>query len=326
MSFAIFEEKYYLANNPDVQSAVTAGAFRSGLEHFQRFGLAEGRVSVSTFYDEQTYLQTNSDVAAAVQAGTFRSGLQHFIQFGETEGRLTTPLFDEELYLQRYSDVAAAVGSGTFKSGFQHYVQFGKVEGRSGTRLNEEVYLELNPDVAASVRAGDFKSGIEHYINYGQYETDRLAIFSGTSGNDTITGFGEGSTITGVDISRVGTGSVTSQNLGRGEVDTLVGGSGTDLFVLGYVTSFPGIPVGIPQGFYQGSGDADYAVIKNFESGKDSIELAGYQSFFYRSEVVNGSLNISTLNGGDLVATLEGVTSPLTLLSSTTSSGTIQFG
>ena len=73
MSFAIFDERYYLANNPDIRTAVSAGTIRSGLEHFQRFGLAEGRVSVSVFYNEQSYLQANPDVAAAVQAGTFKS-------------------------------------------------------------------------------------------------------------------------------------------------------------------------------------------------------------------------------------------------------------
>lgn len=325
MSFAIFDERYYLANNPDVQAAVSAGTFKSGLEHFQIHGQAEGRTSVSPYYDEQSYLQANPDVASAVEAGTFKSGLQHFIQFGETEGRSGNSLFDEQLYLQRNSDVAAAVEAGSFKSGWQHFLQYGKNEGRSGTYFNEDIYLDLNPDVATDVQAGSFKAGIDHYTQYGQYETQRLALFSGTSGNDTVTGFGEGSTITGVDINRVSAGSVRSENLGRNEVDTLIGGPGTDLFVLGNASSFPGIPVSIPQGYYEGNGDADYATIKNFEQGKDTIQFAGYQSFFYTSEVVNGNLNVSTING-DLVAVVEGVTSPLSPLSSSTSSGIIQVG
>src|ERR1700742_2772073 len=39
-----FDEETYLRLNPDVRLAVAAGAFRSGLEHFQRFGGGEGRL------------------------------------------------------------------------------------------------------------------------------------------------------------------------------------------------------------------------------------------------------------------------------------------
>lgn len=39
-----FDEAFYLASNPDVAAAVARGEFSSGLEHFQRFGQAEGRL------------------------------------------------------------------------------------------------------------------------------------------------------------------------------------------------------------------------------------------------------------------------------------------
>src|ERR1700722_15123155 len=39
-----FDEETYLRLNPDVRLAVAAGAFRSGLEHFQRYGGGEGRL------------------------------------------------------------------------------------------------------------------------------------------------------------------------------------------------------------------------------------------------------------------------------------------
>lgn len=366
MSFVIFDENFYLTSYPDVKAAVAAKAFTSGLQHFQLFGLAEGRTLVSPFYNEESYLKTNPDVAAAVQGGAFKSGMQHYVLFGETEGRsglafdeklylqkypnvasaveagnfssgldhfikagraegLSGDLaFDEQLYLQKYPDVAAAVQAGAFKSGIQHFIQFGKNEGRSGTTFNEDVYLELHADVAVAVQSGSFRSGFQHYAQFGQFEPNRLALFSGTTGNDTITGLGEGSTITGVDIAKVSTGTVRSENSGKGEVDILIGGAGSDLFILGTATSFPGVPQALPQAFYDGGGSNDYAVIKGFEQGKDTIQLAGYQSFFYRNEVVNGSLNISTLNG-DLIATVEGVTS-LSQLSGNSSTGTFQLG
>lgn len=320
MSFDIFDESFYLSNYPDVKAAVDAGGFTSGLEHFQKHGLAEGRVLVSPFYDEEFYLKTNPDIAAAVESGAFKSGLQHFIEFGEAEGRSSGLIFDEEFYLQKNPDVAAAVESGAFSSGLQHFMMFGKDEGRSRSPFNEEVYLELNPDVAAGVKAGTYSSGLQHYEQYGQFENDRLALFSGTSGADVITGFGNGSSITGIDVTKSDEGTVKSEKAGDGEVDTLIGGAGTDLFILGAASS----GLSIPQAFYDGGGSADYAVIRNFEQGSDTIQVGGYQSFFYKLQPVNGNLNISTING-DLIAIVEGVTS-LSALSGASSPGTFQFG
>lgn len=90
-SFAIFNENFYLTSYPQVAEAVTAGYFSSGLDHFQRYGLQEGRVLVSLDYNESTYLAKYPDIRAAVTAGSFSSGLSHFIQFGADEGRSGDP-------------------------------------------------------------------------------------------------------------------------------------------------------------------------------------------------------------------------------------------
>lgn len=287
MSFNIFDENTYLSKNPDVKAAVEAGGFKSGLEHFQKHGLAEGRASVSPYYDENLYLQKNPDVAAAVKAGGFKSGLQHYIQYGEAEGR-SPGAFDEQAYLKLYSDVAAAV------------------------------------------KAGTLSSGVHHYIKYGQFESNRVGVLSGTSGNDSITSFskaGQIDYITGVDVGEYqsrtnGDLDFSSKNFGSGEVDTLTGGAGNDLFTLG--TSVQELGFGIPQSFYVGKGNDDYAVIKNFEPGKDAISLGGYSSVTYKIEAVDNNLNISTMTG-DLIAKVEGVTS-LSQISNNNSSGTILMG
>lgn len=256
MSFAIFDESFYLANNPDVQAAVDAGALTSGLQHFEQYGLAEGRVSISPYYDEQFYLRANPDVAAAVAAGGFSSGLQHYIQNGEAEGR----------------------SAGTF---------------------DETGYFRLYPDVAAAVAAGTYSSGLQHYIQVGQFEANRASAFSGTSGNDIITSFGQGfQVVIGVDSDTLQSGAAVA---GVGEVDTLIGGEGTDAFFLGY----PYEPQ--PKQFYVGGGDTDYALIQNFERSSDGILLAGLTQD-YNLQTVNGNVNISTA-AGDLVGIVEGVTS-----------------
>ena len=279
MSFDIFEEAFYLKSYPDVAAAVP-GAFQSGLEHLQKFGLKESRVLVSPLYDEGFYLQKNPDVAAAVAAGDFSSGLQHYRIFGEAEGR-------------------------------------------SGTTFNEFGYRDANPDVAAAIAAGALNSGLEHYIKFGQFENRTGVYFSGTSGNDTVSGFGNQDTICGVDLSPgacviggtpTGGECLDFRSLGVNEADLLIGGAGNDTFVLGII---PNSRVYTPLSFYTGAGDADLAVIENFEVGKDRIQLAGFHISDYLFQTYEVNVNIYyALNGGlgsvpspDLVAVVRGVTS-----------------
>jgi hypothetical protein len=171
MSFDIFDEKYYLALNPDVANAVAAGVFSSGLQHFQQFGINEGRVTVSPLYNESLYLQANPDVANAVQSRSLSSGLQHYILYGEAENRFGLfGLYNEQAYLQRYPDVANAVQTGVFSSGLQHLVQFGLKEGRFDASFNEQYYLQKYPDVANAVQSGVFSSGLQHFLQFGLNE------------------------------------------------------------------------------------------------------------------------------------------------------------
>ncbi|MCL1469407.1 hypothetical protein [Argonema antarcticum] len=131
----LFNEAYYLQNNPDIAGAVGAGLLSSGLEHFNLNGVHEGRTEVSLYYDEASYLQRYTDVAGAVTTGAFSSGLEHFVEFGYYEGRYgagaTAQTEDRQAaYLARNADVAQYVTEGIFKSAYDHFIQFGTFEGR----------------------------------------------------------------------------------------------------------------------------------------------------------------------------------------------------
>lgn len=175
MSFAIFDEKYYLSNNTDVVNAVRAGVFKSGFEHFQQYGLKEGRVKVSSFYDEQLYLKKNPDVKKAIDAGVFKSGLEHYIQYGEAEGR-SPGAFDEEAYLQQNPDVKQAVKNGTFKSGLQHYIQYGR-----GDRIGSFFGTDGNDVIASADGLVNIVVGIPYSVVNG-------SLTAGTGENDTLLG------------------------------------------------------------------------------------------------------------------------------------------
>lgn len=170
---AAFSEAFYLSMYPDVDTAVRAGIYTSGLDHFRRSGAAEGRWGSDTLsYNELTYLALNPDVAAAVRAGAFALGYDHYLAFGEREGRLASPYgsFDANFYTAENPDVAQIT---TTAPGLQqHYLRYGNFEYRSpsASQFNESGYLAANPDVAAAVFSGAIASGLAHYTAWGRAE------------------------------------------------------------------------------------------------------------------------------------------------------------
>lgn len=142
MSYLVFDEQYYLQQNPDVSAAIQRGSISNGWEHFQQYGWREGR-DPNDVFDISYYLSTYADVA---RAGV--NPLQHYLSFGAGEGRLFNqvaedllssggglPLgtnFDATAYLEANSDVAIAVRDGRFSSAFEHFALYGQFEMRSG--------------------------------------------------------------------------------------------------------------------------------------------------------------------------------------------------
>jgi len=145
-----FEESFYLANNPDVVTAIANGDFSSALQHYEMYGENEGRLPNSAF-SPQFYFSTYPDVLAAVNAGTIPGALWHFENFGLAEARRPSEQvdFNEVNYLAQNPDVAAAVAAGDFVSGWQHYVMYGQDEGREpgGTTPPPGEIITLTPGV-----------------------------------------------------------------------------------------------------------------------------------------------------------------------------------
>ena len=284
-NYAIFDEKYYLAQYPWLKPAIDAGSLKSGREHFEKFGQAGGLTKVSRYFDEATYLAGNPDIAALVRtpsnpSAPFATGLDHFIQFGYEEGRSrVSPEYNEAFYLANNRQLQPFIQNGTFKNGYQHFIQFGIKDGQFGTSFFETEYLQNNPDVRPFVESGALKTGREHYFNFGKNDPSRSATFIGSPGNDIITGAGVGnSELIGAEVGfveSINSFTISGRNYesdGSNEFDTLTGGSGRDLFKLGEI--LPGTGGRFfrpPTILYIGPG---FATIRNFTQGQDSIQLA----------------------------------------------------
>ncbi len=113
-------------------------------------------------------------------------------------------------------------------------------------------------------------------------------ILSGSNGNDTLLGD------RGNDIISGGNGNdriigAESSNLGRGEIDTLIGGAGQDTFVLDNFyddgnTLIDGDWINFFNGF---DGTGDFARILDFKVGEDLIQLSGQRSSYQLKPITN---------------------------------------
>jgi hypothetical protein len=317
-NYTIFDEDYYIAQYPWVQPAIDAGIVTSGRDHFETFGQAAGLTQVSRYFDEATYLAGNPDIAALVRTpnnpnAPFATGLDHFIQDGYEAGRTSvSPEYDEAFYLAREPRLQRFIQNGTFKNGYQHFIQFGRKEGLFGTSFQETGYLQSNPDVRQLVESGALKTGREHYFNFGKNEPNRSAGFSGTSGNDILTGVGVGNTtFLGVkpnDAINAIPGIYYGSD-GSNEFDTLTGGSGSDTFVLsvtlrgiGNRALFTTSPLYIGPGF---------ATIRNFTPGQDILSI-GVSSDTLMVFPINNNRDLAIQRKGfpnfppDTIAVIEG--------------------
>jgi subtilisin family serine protease len=124
----------------------------------------------------------------------------------------------------------------------------------------------------------------------------------GTTGNDTITGGLGDDRIAGVLSS-----GTTAAALGRGQIDALIGNAGRDTFLLADRRS-----TFYNDGSSKSQGTGDYALIKDFISTEDKLQLRASAQYLYTYS--NGATEIFLGNGDsrfnssdELIGKLEGV-------------------
>lgn len=162
----LFNEAWYLENNPDVREAVEQGII-SAWDHFNLYGRFESRAP-SPLFDPEYYLAQNPDVAAAVRAGV-GTAYDHFMQYGINEARSFVSFFDVNFYLSTNSDVSNAAG-GDPSIGIMHFLMHGQGEPRAISPFFDlRAYLDANPDVADAVEQLN-ASPLEHLLTHGLNE------------------------------------------------------------------------------------------------------------------------------------------------------------
>jgi hypothetical protein len=91
-----FDEKRYLAQNPDVAGAVARGEIESAHMHYIGYGYFEGRQGGGPVVDDGWYLRSYPDVGHAVRDGRVKSAEAHFNSIGGGEGRCPAADYEAE--------------------------------------------------------------------------------------------------------------------------------------------------------------------------------------------------------------------------------------
>ena len=142
-----------------------------------------------------------------------------------------------------------------------------------------------------------------------------IDVLTGGFGNDSLHGNAGNDRLIGIDPSD------TSVDLGfgAGEIDTLTGGNGVDTFVLGDENNLY-----YDDGETLSRGESDFAVITDFDSSQDFIQLQGsadlYKLDFFTSELGTIDADLIFDPGitarGEVIATLQDVSFDLALTDS----------
>ena len=166
----------------------------------------------------------------------------------------------------------------------------------------KHLYLDLNARHYAGSAAGDSLSGIFTSVTGSSLGDTLIAgtypvMLVGGAGDDFIEGGGHSTTLSGADS--------TAGDTGIGEIDTLVAGAGSDLFLLGDAS----------KAYYDssqlhGGGKGDFALIQNFNPFNDALQLHGNPSQYFTKIITqNGQQGLGIFydraNTGSLSADTE---------------------
>jgi Ca2+-binding RTX toxin-like protein len=173
-------------------------------------------------------------------------------------------------------DVPFSIPGATYLYTTGNEASFGEIDGFGSTaRFYDPFYLAENPDVEAAISRGEYKSAFDHYIKVGQLNSEGEAVFSGTSGDDFIAGFGSNDLLIGTEVTFVDgeKEGYRTASMGVGEADSMVGGLGVSTFVIGNDNILD--PEKGGEVWYVGKGDEDYLSIEGFDPYKDILFGAG---------------------------------------------------
>jgi len=176
----LFDESYYLAENPDIAELVKIGKYRSGFDHFCQHG--HRLLSPHWLFADEFYARIHEDMSLEnLDQHHFHGRYDHYLRAGQYENRAAHYIFDAAFY--RLRAIEAGMAAGIDERGpyahFLYSLRPGAPELRPSIYFEPLWYLENAQGAKSAVARQDFGSGLEHYLRNATPELfDPLPQFS----------------------------------------------------------------------------------------------------------------------------------------------------
>jgi len=177
----LFDERYYLARNPDIWELVKEGKYRSGFDHFCQFG--HRVLSPHWLFDDRLYGRLYEDMSLEnLDHHNCQGRYDHYLKSGQFELRTAQFLFDGAYYKQKAIEAGCDPADVDAAGPYVHYLywlQSGRPELPPSIYFDPKWYLQNSAGAKAELADGLFGSAIEHYLCNDAPETrDPLPQFS----------------------------------------------------------------------------------------------------------------------------------------------------
>jgi GT2 family glycosyltransferase/glycosyltransferase involved in cell wall biosynthesis len=160
----LFDEPFYLEQNPDIHELVKGGKYRSGFDHFCRHG--HRILSPHWLFDDAYYGRMHEDMTLEnLDQHNFAGRYDHYLRSGQFESRSGHYLFDPNFYRMRALEAGADPADIDTVGPYTHFlyaVRTDAPEPRPSIYFEPRWYLEHY----AGIRGENtpFGSALEHYL------------------------------------------------------------------------------------------------------------------------------------------------------------------
>ena len=162
----LFDERFYLARNPDVLALVKAGRYRSGFDHYCQKGHRDR--SPHWLFDDALYGSLYEDMSLEnLDRNHCYGRYDHFLKSGQREGRTAHLMFDGRFYKARAIETGDDENTIDFVGPFMHFIyrlHSDRIELPPSIYFDPVWYAEHHAEAKADIENGSFCSAIHHYL------------------------------------------------------------------------------------------------------------------------------------------------------------------
>jgi GT2 family glycosyltransferase len=161
----LFDEAFYLAENPDVAELVKIGKYRSGFDHYCQHG--HRLLAPHWLFDDGFYARIHDDMSLEnLDQHNFHGRYDHYLRAGQYEHRAGHYIFDAAFY--RLRAIEAGMAAGLDERGpyahFLYSLRPAGMEPRPSIYFEPNWYLEHAQGSKSAIARQDFGSALEHYL------------------------------------------------------------------------------------------------------------------------------------------------------------------